>query len=42
MSPYRGASPALADLPGGHVQVLFEALPAFIEHIKSAAFVVWR
>jgi len=33
--PYRGASQALTDLLGGRVQVLFEALPASIQHIKS-------
>jgi len=33
--PYRGASQALADLLSGQVQVLFEPLPASIQHIKS-------
>lgn len=33
--PYRGASQALTDLLGGQVQVLFEAMPASIQHIKS-------
>ncbi len=33
--PYRGASQAIADLLGGQVQVLFEPLPASIQHIKS-------
>ena len=33
--PYRGAAPALTDLLGGQVHVLFEALPASIEHIKA-------
>ena len=33
--PYRGASQALTDLLGGQVQVLFEAMPASISHIKS-------
>jgi tripartite-type tricarboxylate transporter receptor subunit TctC len=33
--PYRGASQALTDLMGGQVQVLFEALPASIQLIKS-------
>ena len=33
--PYKGASPALVDLLGGHVEVLFESLPASIQHIKS-------
>ena len=33
--PYRGASQALTDLLGGQIQVLFEAMPASIQHIKS-------
>lgn len=33
--PYRGASQAITDLLAGQVQVLFEPLPASIEHIKS-------
>jgi tripartite-type tricarboxylate transporter receptor subunit TctC len=33
--PYRGAPQALTDLLGGQVQVLFEALPPSIPHIKS-------
>ncbi len=33
--PYRGAAPAITDLLGGQVQVLFESLPASIPHIKS-------
>jgi tripartite-type tricarboxylate transporter receptor subunit TctC len=33
--PYRGASQAITDLLGGHVQVLFEPLPASIEYIKA-------
>ena len=33
--PYRGASQAMTDLLSGQVQVLFEALPATIQHIKS-------
>jgi tripartite-type tricarboxylate transporter receptor subunit TctC len=35
--PYRGAAPALTDLLGGQVQLLFEPLPASIQHIKSGA-----
>ena len=35
--PYRGASQALTDLLGGQVQVLFEPLPASIQHIRSGA-----
>jgi tripartite-type tricarboxylate transporter receptor subunit TctC len=33
--PYRGAAQAITDLLGGQVQVVFEALPASIEHIKA-------
>jgi tripartite-type tricarboxylate transporter receptor subunit TctC len=33
--PYRGSAPALTDLLGGQVQVMFDALPASIEYIKS-------
>lgn len=35
--PYRGASQAITDLLGGQVQILFEPLPASIQHIKSGA-----
>ena len=33
--PYRGAAPALTDLLGGQVQVMFSPLPASIEYIKA-------
>src|SRR5580698_4383902 len=33
--PYRNAAPALADLLGGQVQVLFDNLPSSIGHIKG-------
>jgi tripartite-type tricarboxylate transporter receptor subunit TctC len=33
--PYRGAGPALTDLLGGQVQILFDVLPSSIEHIKN-------
>jgi tripartite-type tricarboxylate transporter receptor subunit TctC len=32
--PYRGAAPALTDLMGGQVQVLFDNLPSSIEYIR--------
>jgi tripartite-type tricarboxylate transporter receptor subunit TctC len=35
--PYRGAGPALVDLLGGQVQVLFNSPPASIEYIKAGA-----
>ena len=33
--PYRGYPTALADLIGGRVQVMFDALASSIEHIKA-------
>jgi tripartite-type tricarboxylate transporter receptor subunit TctC len=33
--PYRGGAPAIADLIGGHVQVLFSVLAETIEHIRA-------
>jgi tripartite-type tricarboxylate transporter receptor subunit TctC len=33
--PYRGLSPALSDLLGGQVQVVFSSLPAAIEYIRA-------
>jgi tripartite-type tricarboxylate transporter receptor subunit TctC len=33
--PYRGAAPALTDLLGGQVQVMFDNLPSSIAHIQS-------
>jgi tripartite-type tricarboxylate transporter receptor subunit TctC len=33
--PYRGGAPAVADLLGGQVQVMFDLLPSSIEHIRS-------
>lgn len=33
--PYRGAAPALTNLIGGQVQVIFSAVPSTIEYIKS-------
>jgi tripartite-type tricarboxylate transporter receptor subunit TctC len=33
--PYRGASPALTDLLGGQVQVMFDNLPSSIGHIRA-------
>jgi tripartite-type tricarboxylate transporter receptor subunit TctC len=33
--PYRGAAPAIADLLGGQVQVLFAGPPAVIDHIRA-------
>jgi tripartite-type tricarboxylate transporter receptor subunit TctC len=33
--PYRGETPALIDLLGGQVQVMFGSVPASIEHIRA-------
>jgi len=35
--PYRGQAPALTDLLGGQVQVMFDSMPASIGHIKAGA-----
>jgi len=33
--PYRGAGPALTDLLGGQVQVMFDIMPSSIEYIRA-------
>ena len=33
--PYKGNGPAMTDLLGGHVQLLFSSMPAAIPHIQS-------
>ncbi len=33
--PYKGTGPAMADLIGGHIQIMFDLLPAAIQQIKS-------
>lgn len=33
--PYRGSAPALADLMGGQIDLMFDNLPAALPHIKS-------
>jgi tripartite-type tricarboxylate transporter receptor subunit TctC len=35
--PYRGAAPALTDLIGGQVQVIFDNMPSVIQHIKGGS-----
>jgi tripartite-type tricarboxylate transporter receptor subunit TctC len=34
--PYRGSAPALFDLLGGQVQVMFDSMPSSLQHIKSS------
>jgi tripartite-type tricarboxylate transporter receptor subunit TctC len=33
--PYRGGAPAIADLVGGQLQVMFDVMPEAIEHIRA-------
>jgi tripartite-type tricarboxylate transporter receptor subunit TctC len=33
--PYKGAGPALIDVMGGHVPIMFDNLPPSLEHIRS-------
>jgi tripartite-type tricarboxylate transporter receptor subunit TctC len=33
--PYRGAGPALTDLLGGQVQLMFASMPSAIEYIRA-------
>jgi tripartite-type tricarboxylate transporter receptor subunit TctC len=33
--PYKGSGPAVADLVGGRVQIMFDATPSLIAHIRS-------
>lgn len=35
--PYRGSAPALTDLIAGHVQVMFDAMPASLPLVRSGA-----
>jgi tripartite-type tricarboxylate transporter receptor subunit TctC len=35
--PYRGAAPAVTDMLGGQVQVIFDNMPSIIQHIRSGS-----
>ncbi len=40
--PYRGGAPAVTDLLGGQVQVMFASPSISIEHIRAHSFAHWR
>lgn len=35
--PYRGAAPAITDMLGGQVQVIFDNMPSIIQHVKGGS-----
>jgi len=35
--PYRGAAPAITDLLGGQVQIIFDNMPSIIQHVRGGA-----
>jgi tripartite-type tricarboxylate transporter receptor subunit TctC len=35
--PYRGAAPAITDMLGGRVQLIFDNMPSIIEHVRGGA-----
>jgi tripartite-type tricarboxylate transporter receptor subunit TctC len=35
--PYRGAAPAITDMLGGQVQVIFDNMPSIIQHVRSGS-----
>jgi tripartite-type tricarboxylate transporter receptor subunit TctC len=37
--PYRGGAPAMNDLVGGHIDLMFEPVPTALVHIRSGALV---
>jgi len=40
--PYRGAAPALTDLIGGQVQVMFDVMTSSIQHIRAGTLTATR
>jgi len=40
--PYRGAGPALVDLLGGQVQVMFASMSSSIEYVRAGKFARWQ
>ncbi|CCE08553.1 conserved exported hypothetical protein [Bradyrhizobium sp. STM 3843] len=35
--PYRGAAPAITDMLGGQVQIMFDNMPSIIQHIRAGS-----
>jgi hypothetical protein len=40
--PYRGAGPALTDLLGGQLQMMFNITPSSLEYVRAASCARWR
>lgn len=36
--PYRGGGPAITDLVAGHIDMMFDVMPALMPHVRSGAF----
>jgi len=36
--PYRGGGPAITDLVAGHIDIMFDVMPALMPHVRSGAF----
>jgi tripartite-type tricarboxylate transporter receptor subunit TctC len=36
--PYRGGGPAIQDLLAGHIDMMFDVIPALMPHVRSGAF----
>jgi tripartite-type tricarboxylate transporter receptor subunit TctC len=34
-APYRGSGPAMTDMIGGHVQVMFDTIPSILPHVQG-------
>jgi tripartite-type tricarboxylate transporter receptor subunit TctC len=36
-TPYRGSGPAMTDMIGGHVQIMFDTIPSILPHVQGGA-----